>query len=163
MEKNNRLIAQMDALAPIIREHIARGKSVRISPKGVSMLPMIRQGKDTVTLSPIPEKMKKYDLPLYQREDGKYVLHRIVAVENGYTLIGDNQFVYEKGIKHTQMIAVVTSFTRGKKEYSVTNVFYKMYCRFWHHTRALRHFWRRGIGKLRRILKIKKGAANARI
>ncbi len=163
MAKNNRLIVEMNQLAPIIKEQIARGKSVRISPKGVSMLPMIRQGKDAVTLSPIPEKLKKYDLPLYQRENGKYVLHRITAVENGYTCIGDNQFVYEKGIKPEQMIAVVTSFTRGNKEYSVTKLSYKLYCRIWHHSRKLRHFWRRGIGKLRRIFKIKKGAGNGRI
>ena len=67
MAKNNRLIVEMDQLAPIIREQIASGKSVRISPKGVSMLPMIREGKDSVTLSPVPEKLRKYDLPFYQR------------------------------------------------------------------------------------------------
>ncbi len=152
MAKNNRLIVEMNELAPIIREQIAHGKSVRISPKGVSMLPMIREGKDTVTLSPAPQQLKRYDLPFYQRENGKYVLHRIVALENGYTCIGDNQFVYEKGVRPEQIIAVVSSFTRGKKEYSVTQLSYKIYCRFWHYTRGLRRFRYRAVNKLRRIL-----------
>ena len=30
-------------------------------PGGVSMLPMLRQGLDQVVLSPLPEKLKKYD------------------------------------------------------------------------------------------------------
>ncbi len=43
---------------PLIRETLEEGKCVQFSPRGVSMLPMLRQGKDTVTLSPI-EKNKK--------------------------------------------------------------------------------------------------------
>ena len=115
------------------------------------MLPMIREGKDTVTLSPPPLKLKKYDLPLYQRDDGKYILHRITEAENGYTCIGDNQFVYEKGVRPDQIIAVVTSFSRGEREHSVEKLSYKLYCIFWHNSRALRHFWRRGVNKLKWI------------
>lgn len=151
MAKNNQLIVEMNQLVPIIKEQVAIGKSVRISPKGISMLPMIREGKDTVTLSPPPKKLKKYDLPLYQRDDGKYILHRIVDTQNGYTCIGDNQFVYEKGICDEQIIAVVSSFSRGKREHSVNELSYKTYCRIWHHSRPLRHIWRRGVNRLKRI------------
>ena len=138
---------------PLIREQLDAGGTVRFSPMGISMLPMLRQGMDTVTLSPLPKKLRKYDLPLYQRKDGKYVLHRIVSAGDTYTCIGDNQFVYEYGLTHDQMIALVTGFTRGKREYSVTHWGYRFYCRIWYHSRSLRHFWRRGLGWLRRHLK----------
>ena len=63
---------------PIIRESLEGGRTVSFSPRGVSMLPMLRQERDTIELSPIVGRLKKYDLPLYQRESGQYVLHRIV-------------------------------------------------------------------------------------
>lgn len=147
--KTNRLKEWM----PLIEESLKNGKSVRFAPRGISMLPMLRQGIDCVVLSPLPKKLKKYDLPLYQRDDGKYILHRIVKVGETYTCIGDNQFELEPRVRPDQMIAVVTAFTRGEKEHSVTEVGYQLYCRVWHYSRPFRHFWRRAKGRLRRIIK----------
>lgn len=141
---------QLNELMPLIQERLADGKTVRFSPQGISMLPMLRQGIDTVTLSPVPERLKKYDLPLYRRDDGKYILHRIIAVGETYTCMGDNQFVPEPGLRHDQMIGLVTAFSRGDREYSVQALSYRLYCRFWHHSRPVRHFWRRGKNWLRR-------------
>lgn len=138
---------------PLLREQLAQGHSVRFSPRGISMLPMLRQGRDSVVFSPVPEKLQKYDLPLYQRDDGHFVLHRIVEAGETYTCIGDNQFILEHGLRHDQMIAVVKIFYRGDKAHSVDELTYRIYCRFWHYSRPVRHFWRRGIGWLRRHLK----------
>ena len=138
---------------PLIREQLAAGRTVRFSPRGTSMLPMLRQGIDKVVLSPLPEKLKKYDLPLYQRENGQYVLHRVIHVGETYTCMGDNQFDPEPGLCHGQMIALVTAFTRGSKEIPVTAWHYRLYCCLWHCSRPLRRFCRRGIHFLRRHLK----------
>ena len=135
---------------PVILEALERGESVRLYPKGVSMMPMLRQGIDSVRLSPVTGKLKKYDLPLYQRRSGQYVLHRIVKAEETYTCIGDNQFAYEKGICQDQLIAVVTGFYRAEKFRSVNSVGYKLYCRFWHRSRRLRGYWRALKVKLKR-------------
>lgn len=143
----------MADLMPLFQERLAAGQKVRFSPKGVSMMPMLRQDTDTVVLSPLPDKLRKYDLPLYQRENGKYILHRIVKVGETYTCIGDNQFELEHGLRHDQMIAVVTAFYRGDKLHSVREPGYWLYCRFWHYSRPIRHFWRRGINYLRRHLR----------
>lgn len=144
---------RLEFLMPLIQESLAAGKTVRFSPRGISMLPMLRQGIDSVILSPLPEKLSKYDLPLYQRDDGHYILHRIVSAGETYTCIGDNQFVLEHGVRHDQMIALVTAFTRGGREIAVTDPGYRLYCRFWHYSRTPRHFWRRGKGWLRRHLR----------
>lgn len=144
---------RLEFLMPLIQESLAAGKTVRFSPRGISMLPMLRQGIDSVILSPLPQKLRKYDLPLYQRDDGHYILHRIVEVGETYTCIGDNQFVLEHGVRRDQMIALVTAFTRGDREIPVTALSYRLYCRFWHYSRSLRHFWRRGKGWVRRHLR----------
>ena len=151
--KTTEILTQLDHLMPLFRERLAAGQKVKFSPRGTSMLPMLRQGVDTVTLSPLPEKLKKYDLPLYQRKDGHYVLHRIVKAGETYTCIGDNQFVYESGLTLDQMIAVVSSFTRGDKVYKVTDWRYRLYCCLWHCSRKLRQFYHCVVGWLRRNLK----------
>lgn len=146
------LTVNMDDLMPLFRERLAAGQSVKFSPRGVSMLPMLRQGIDSVVLSPLPERLKKYDLPLYRRDDGSYVLHRVVAAGETYTCMGDNQFTPEPGLRQDQMIAVVTEFTRGEQLVSVNDPAYQVYCRFWYYSRPLRHLWRRAKGWLRRHL-----------
>lgn len=142
----------MEDLFPLIREQLSTGQSVKFTPRGNSMLPMLRHGVDSVVLAPLPEKLKKYDLPLYQRENGQYVLHRVVAVGDTYTCMGDNQFIPEPGLTHGQMIGVVTAFTRNGREYSVQHKGYQLYCRLWYHSRHWRRRWRRGIAFLRRCL-----------
>ncbi len=126
---------RMAQIVPLMQESLSLGQSVRFSPRGISMLPMLRQGKDAVTLSPVTGKLKKYDIPLYQRDDGAYVLHRITKVGETYTCIGDNQYEYEPGIRHDQVIAVVTAFSRQGKQISAKDPGYLIYTRLWHWTR----------------------------
>ena len=147
MEKQK--IASIDNLIPLFRERLASGQSVCFSPQGTSMLPMLRQGIDSVVISPLPEKIKKYDIVLYQRESGQYVLHRVVEVKDTYTCMGDNQFVKEYGLKQEQLIAVVTSFTRNKKSHKTNEIGYWVYCRLWYHSRLVRRFLRRCINWLK--------------
>lgn len=147
------VFTQMDTLVPLFRERIAAGQKVKFSPNGISMLPMLRQGIDSVVLSAVPQTLRKYDLPLYRRDNGQYVLHRIVAVGETCTCMGDNQFAPEPGIRRDQMIGLVTEFYRGEKRHSVDEPLYRLYCSIWYNSRKLRHFWRRGMGWLRRHLK----------
>lgn len=127
---------------PDIKAELAAGRSVGVYPRGVSMMPMIRQGRDAVELSPLPEQLEKYDLPLYQRDDGQYVLHRIVKAGKTYTCMGDNQFKPEHSVRMDQMIAVTTALLRDGKRIDVACWQYRFYCRFWHFTRPVRHFYR---------------------
>lgn len=143
----------LEQMMPLFRQQLAQGNRVRFGPKGVSMLPMLRQGIDTVELGKLPERLKKFDLPLYQRRDGHYVLHRIVRVGDTYTCIGDNQFRLEKGLTHQQMIGVVTAFYRGEKRWEVTAWQYWLYCRVWHYSRPLRRIWRGAKARVRRMIK----------
>ena len=106
-------------ILPLIQERLAAGESVQFTPRGTSMRPMLEGGRDQVILSPLPEKLQKYDLPLYRRPDGQFVLHRVVEAGETYTCIGDNQIVFEHGVPHEWMIALATGFIRKGKKYSV--------------------------------------------
>lgn len=142
---------RLEELMPLIREQLDRGQSVRMMPRGVSMMPMLRQGVDSVVLSPLPERLKKYDLPLYQRENGQYVLHRVIRAGETYTCMGDNQFTPEPGLKHGQMIALVTAFYRGEKEHRVDEFAHRLYCRLWYYSRPVRRVWRSLLSRVRRL------------
>lgn len=129
-------------LMPIICEHLQNGRQVKLSPKGTSMLPMIRQGRDSVILSPINREIKKYDIVLYLRKNGQYVLHRVIKVGKTLTFAGDNQIYIEKGIDRSQAIAIVDEFYRGNRHYSIDNFLYKAYYIVHHYLRPLRRVYR---------------------
>lgn len=135
---NNNKTVSLEEVIPVILSALEGGNSVTFSPKGSSMLPMLKEGRDSVTLERVGENLKKYDIPLYRRGDGQYVLHRIVKAGESYTCIGDNQFCFERGVERSQIIAVVTEFTRKGRKYKVCAPSYRFYCRFWHYTRPFR-------------------------
>lgn len=135
-----------------MRELLARGKDIRIRPGGISMLPLLRPDRDLVLLSPVPEKLQKYDVPFYVRDDGRLVLHRIVAVGETCTCIGDNQFLEEPGVRKDQMIGIMSGFVRNGKEHSVNEAGYRLYSRLWHGTRKFRHVLKFPLYYLRRAL-----------
>ena len=121
-----------EELIPFLRERLDAGQKVRYLPfRGVSMMPMLRQGKDSVELAPLPEKLKKYDLPVYQYPSGKVVMHRVVDVkEDHYICLGDNEIRLET-IYPDQMIAVVSAFKRGDRRIEADAWSYRLYSRIW--------------------------------
>lgn len=144
---------RLEDLMPLFKERLAEGHTVQFGPKGTSMLPMIRQNIDTVVMAPAPAKLKKYDLPLYQRDNGQYVLHRIVKVGETYTCIGDNQYEYEYGVRPDQIIGVIVGFYRDQEYISVDRWSHRAYRCLWHRSRWLRPRVRAAKNRLRRLIK----------
>lgn len=109
-----KVIMHMEQMAPLIIDAVSNGKNFLLCPKGTSMLPTIRPEKDYVLLSS-PDKISKYDLILFKRNNGKFALHRIVKCckNNTYTLCGDNQISFERGITKSQIIAKVTAIHKN--------------------------------------------------
>ena len=108
------------------------------APVGVSMLPLLRSNRDVVILEN-NLKPEIYDVVLYIRDNGKYILHRIIDVDsNSYVMCGDNQFIKELGIKQEQILAVMTGFYRDKKYYESSNRYYQWYVKVWCYSLKLR-------------------------
>lgn len=140
-------------LLPLIEEKLCAGGEVVFKPRGVSMMPLIRQGIDSVVLKS-PEEPQRGDVILYRRQNGQFVLHRIVGSdERGFVLCGDNQFVFEHGISSDMIIGVMTGIYRGKRYIPRTRLSYRLYSRSMPILRLWRRFenaGRRIVGRLRR-------------
>lgn len=99
---------------------------------GDSMMPLIRQGKDLLIIESTNGPLKKYDIPLYKRDNGQYVLHRILKVrKNDYVICGDNRWHCEYGISDRHIIGVLTTVIRDGKEVDFSGWKYKLYVHLW--------------------------------
>lgn len=108
---------------------------------GTSMRPLIRQGKDVMIIKSVDNccKLKKMDVPLYKRENGQYVLHRIIKVtKDGYVIRGDNTYSNEYGVTDSQILGVLSGVIRNGKEISVNSLGYRVYSYFWLYTYYIR-------------------------
>lgn len=143
-----------DDIIDIVVEKLNNGGKVTFTPKGKSMLPMLRDGEDVVVLSKPQGRLRLFDVPLYKRQNGVYVLHRIVNfdADGSYVLCGDNQFQYEHGIKDEDIIGVVTAFYRKGKTYTVKSISYRLYVNFWYYIRFFRHSYSFGKNRISKFL-----------
>ncbi|MBQ7822157.1 MAG: S24/S26 family peptidase [Clostridia bacterium] len=115
---------------PIIREVVGSGGEFTMKTHGTSMLPMLSDGNDSVVLVSVPEKIVRGDVIFYKRENGQFVLHRVVGKrKDGFVLRGDNQIINEYGVGYDTVIAIVTAYIKNGKRIDVTDEEYKKYVR----------------------------------
>lgn len=100
---------------------------------GSSMRPMLRDRRDRVVLRAVKEGeiLKKWDLPLYLTPDGRYILHRIIAVRRGgYITRGDNTYQKER-VPQEWVLGYVTEFYRKNRHVCTDSRRYRFYAAFW--------------------------------
>ena len=117
----------------LIREVLDSGGEFRLYPHGTSMLPLIRQGRDSVALRRLDRPAQALDILFYQRDDGSFILHRVKEVTpEGLTLWGDNQTMLEHGVRDDQIIGYAARVFRGDREINLTGLTYRAYLWLWH-------------------------------
>ena len=101
---------------------LAERGSFVTTAQGVSMMPLIRPGRDLVEISRKgDDRCKKHDVVLYKR-DGKYILHRVLEVRpEDYVIAGDHQIYKEYGITDADIIGVLSAVIRKGKRIAVTD------------------------------------------
>ena len=146
---------QFEELFPIIEETIKRGKTFSFCAFGNSMLPFIRNGKDTVTLGPVDDRLDKNDVIFYRRNNGQFVLHRIVKLcsDGSFCLCGDNQFRIERGILKHQIIAKLNRLERDGKEIPLRSLSVRLWCCFLPIRRLLLHIKSSATIRIKRLFK----------
>ena len=78
---------ELKEIYPFLSEMLECGNSISFKPNGTSMLPLLRQGLDSVVLAKPKNAPEKLDIVFYRRSNGQFVLHRAVNVKNGiYTM-----------------------------------------------------------------------------
>ncbi len=122
--------------------------------QGCSMNPMLVEGRDTVVITPPEFPLKKYDVPVYRRDD-HYTMHRIVKVtKKGYVICGDNCTRLERDITDKDIVGVLTAFYRDGEFVECTDKEYLEYARRVvrnHPVRWAKHFIKRVKRKLKKI------------
>ncbi len=122
-------IAEYDSL---IREVLATGGEFRLYPHGTSMLPLLRQGVDSVALRKLDRPARKFDILFYQRQDGSYILHRVKEVtKDGLVLWGDNHTMLEYGVRDDMIIGYAARIFRGETELDCQSFRYRLYLWLW--------------------------------
>ena len=119
----------------LIREVLSSGGEFRLYPRGTSMLPLMRQGRDSVALGQVDTAIRKNDILLYQRPDGSYVLHRVRrGMPDGLTMWGDNQTTPEPGVSPDWVIGRVTRIFRDDVAVACDSHRYRLYLWLWQFT-----------------------------
>ena len=149
---------EFDDVIDIMREKLDKGGTVTFTPKGTSMEPMLRDGKDIVVLAKPKGRLSMLDVALYRRDDGAYVMHRVIGVDDrgNYIFCGDNQFAKERGIRDDQIIGIMTCFIRKGTTYYANSILYKLYSNYIYRTRLIRRGYRAGKRKAVRLFGLDK-------
>ena len=105
--------AFLDAVCAMIEEGKA---NVPVPIRGISMRPFLYDG-DYAYLSPLPGRIKKGDILLYQRGNRQYVLHRVYKTrrDGSFLMLGDSQVTAEPVAAH-QLRAMASFVRRGEKD-----------------------------------------------
>lgn len=93
---------------------------------GVSMLPMLKNRRDTIVVEAKKERLQRLDVALYRRGEA-YVLHRVLQpVDGGYIIRGDNCYA-DENVPEGAVIGVLTEFFRKGKHFYCTDKKYIKY------------------------------------
>lgn len=99
-----------------VLDEIGRNGKAFCYTKGISMQPMLKEGRDISVLAPVPAELKCGDVVMFLREaSGELVLHRIVRKDGDRFIIrGDNMF-YDEPVKKDDIKALLVGFFRKGK------------------------------------------------
>ncbi|MBQ8884987.1 MAG: S24/S26 family peptidase [Clostridia bacterium] len=119
---------------------------------GVSMLPMLKTGRDSIVVLKKTARLSPYDVALYRRGEA-YVLHRVLKLtETGYIIRGDNCYADEI-VPEEAVIGVLTEYFRGDKHILCTDKRYLKYAKRRVRNYPVRRFFKRIVWKLKGIAK----------
>ena len=91
---------------------LAEGREVVLNPRGRSMLPFIREGRDSVVLR-LKDDVQVGDIVLARFTD-RYVLHRVFAIEGDrLTLMGDGNVGLKEFCGKEDILGTVAAIQRG--------------------------------------------------
>ena len=105
-----------DAYLNTLRDLVNQGQEVRLTISGSSMAPFLIHGRDSILFSKPQTPLRRGDMVFYQRENGQFVMHRILHVKpEGLYLIGDAQTQIEGPLNPTCVFARITQVNRKGK------------------------------------------------
>ena len=140
-----------NAASKTIEDELKKHGTYATKTVGVSMKPLFKTHRDAVVLKAADGEMKKYDVVLYTDKLGRYILHRIIGIKEGFYVIrGDNTYVKEY-VPKERVIAFMVSFNRKGKHHTTEELGYKLYSRVWNFIYPIRFLFRKFFALARKI------------
>ena len=142
MEK---MVVDNDTFFSDVLQVLGQGRQVTIPVKGYSMLPFIRGGKDLVVLEKAGDDLKADDIVLFhlgQPSGGRYVMHRIVAIDGDKVdIMGDGVPKNHEHVRKSQILAKAVQILRsGKRPVDPYSPGQLRLVHFWQRLRPLRRY-----------------------
>lgn len=120
---NGKNFVEMELLLDVLNE----SGTVTLPVQGKSMLPFLKEGRDSVILRPSDGQYKKGDIVVYKRGNA-YFMHRIISVGDGtVSIMGDNEINPDSGVDVKRIAAVVNAVKRGGKSVKPDSLLWKFY------------------------------------
>ena len=141
--------------------YLAEHDTLTYRMTGVSMLPLLREGRDLfiVRRKEAGEKCRPGDVVLYRRPPSHYVLHRVMEARDGdYVILGDNCIAREYGIRDEDILGIMTGYIRKGAAHSTEELPYRLYAFLMLRLSSLRIFLKRCRGKIRSLARGKSHA-----
>lgn len=105
---------------------------VTICLEGDSMRPLIRRGRDPVTIVPLQRPLKRGDVVLFTLGDGRYVLHRLWKMQGDRVqTLGDNCCYPEPWFSRAQVLGLAIRFSRDGKSFRLDTKSSRLLGRAW--------------------------------
>ena len=104
---------------------------VTICLEGDSMRPLIRRGKDSVTIVPLRRGLMKGDVVLFRLGE-RYVVHRVWQLKEGLVrTFGDNCWNPEPWFPEEQVLGQVVRYVRGGRTHRLDTPAARAWGRLW--------------------------------
>ena len=148
-------MADKDKLSPVSYEDVLlREGRLVFTPGGNSMRPLLKDHENPVVILPVTENtvLKKYDVVFYKRQNGQYVLHRIIRCRSDgtYTMCGDGQYYTEKNVTRDMIFGILEGYYKGELYINVSSSLkYKLYSFFRIFTLPVRSLFFRGVKRIK--------------
>ena len=121
------------------KEQLNQKGTIAIIPGGNSMWPTLKHHGQAVVITKKTERLKKYDVALFTRLDGKYVLHRVLQVlDDGYVFCGDS-LLYTEKVLEEQVFGVMIGFYDKQNYVDVDDEKYIKKVEKWYKRKKLRY------------------------
>ena len=142
---------------------VPEGSRCLLRVTGTSMQPTLRHERDCVLLKRISGKEAEiYDIVLFQRSDGSWVLHRLIGKKEFCIMNGDAQTWTECIPEERILGKAIEIYRAGKRPVKTSHPLCRLYVLVWVHLRRLRPLIFRAKGKWNRLTGRKKAYDNRR-
>ena len=116
---------------------------VTICLEGDSMRPLIRRGKDPVTIIPLARPLEKGDVVLFRLGE-RYIVHRLWRMQNGMVrTFGDNCWNPDPWIPENQVLGLVVKYARDGRGHRLDTPQARAWGRVWMAVHPIRLCYKR--------------------